>query len=197
MDRALLASLKAAAEAGEAAEAAFEAADLLGHRDTAMDLAGSAAFSGEGSVVRGNEPRKREERLEAVPDRQERPQEARKEIIKASPAVRTMAGRLGVRLEDVRPTGEGGRVTQQDVQNAVMAQKGPAGVQAGAASSENTPTTRSSGGSAAPSPTPPKAALVGSGERSKIPEITKVEFGRTRKVMYRAMGDMAHVPHFG
>jgi 2-oxoisovalerate dehydrogenase E2 component (dihydrolipoyl transacylase) len=184
MDRALLASLRAAAEAGEAADAAFEAADLLAHKDEALDAAGGARYAGEAGIVGGSAPRE-EVRTGAVPERQQRKEEGGREIVKASPAVRVMAARLGVRLEDVKGTGPDGRVTQQDVQGAVGKQGAGAGqVQAVAAAP-------------APRPAPTQPLFAPSPERSKIPEVTKVEFGRTRKVMYRAMGDQGHVAHFG
>ncbi|KAI9633188.1 putative tricarboxylic acid cycle-related protein [Dioszegia hungarica] len=180
MDRALLASLQAAAEATAAAEAATEAAGLLQHRDEGMEAAGGGGFSGEAGVVRGHEPKPVEISTAPVPARRERvAREGQREIVKTSPAVRTLAARLGVRLEDVKPTGEGGRVTQVDVQ---------------AAAERHAPVASSS--RAASLPTSP-APLGYPAVRSKMPEVTKVDFGRTRKVMYRAMGDMASVPHFG
>jgi 2-oxoisovalerate dehydrogenase E2 component (dihydrolipoyl transacylase) len=176
MDRALLASLRAAADAGDAASAANEAASLLLGRDEGMELAGTAAFSGEAGVVRGNEPRPVEVDSTPVPKRKERPQrEGQREIVKTSPAVRNLAARLGVRLEEVDPTGDGGRVTQMDVQAA-------AGRSQPKAHKEATGQ--------------PQAAMYPT-ERSRVGEVTRVDFGRTRKAMYRAMGEMAQVPHFG
>jgi 2-oxoisovalerate dehydrogenase E2 component (dihydrolipoyl transacylase) len=186
LDRALLASMRAAAEAGEAADAALEAADLLtGSTESnfaSWTEAAGASFSGEGSVVRQEAP-KREVNTAPVPERQAGGGTAR-DIVKASPAVRVMAARLGVKLEDVRATGPDGRVTQQDVQNSVPRPSSPAQASNAAATSRAAPSV-------------PAQQLAVSPERSQIPEMTKVEFGRTRKVMYRAMGDQAHVPHFG
>lgn len=118
-----------------------------------------------------------------VPERQQGHGNTAKDIVKASPAVRVMAARLGVKLEEVRGTGPDGRVTQQDVQNSVPR--------------PSSSSTSAQGPAQSSSPAPTTQHLAVSPERSKIPELTKVEFGRTRKVMYRAMGDQAHVPHFG
>lgn len=193
MDRALLASLRTAAEAGEAADAALEAAEILAPPSEAgygtsstttsdYQYGGGGSFSGEGSVVRQEAP-KREVNTAPVPERTAGGGET-KDIVKASPAVRVMAARLGVKLEEVKGTGPGGRVTQQDVQNAVprpLAPKSPGPQSISSRTAVSAPVHQ----------------LATSPERSKIPELTKVEFGRTRKVMYRAMGDQAHVPHFG
>lgn len=179
MDRALLASLRAAADASDAAEAATEAASLLLSRDEGMESSGGGAFAGEAGIVRGHEPKPVEIDTKPLPPRRQG-REGRREIVKTSPAVRTLAARLGVDLDSVKPTGEGGRVTQIDVQSA-------------AARSNIVPSSK--GGKKDENRSAEK--MVYPAERNKIPEVTKVDFGRTRKVMYRAMGDMAQVPHFG
>lgn len=178
IDRALLSSLRTAADAGDSHSTSTDEASLWTPKDEGLESAGSASFSGEASIVRGHEPKPFEVDTTPVPKRRLRPErEGQREIVKTSPAVRTLAARLGVKLEDVRPTGEGGRVTQMDVQAA-----------AGVSQSQGQTLEGNTGDG--------KRTVV-SVERSKIPEITRVDFGRTRKVMYRAMGDMAHVPHFG
>ena len=66
-------------------------------------------------------------------------------------------------------TGEGGWLTKEDVRAA-----------AGAIPHSEISSSRISGM-----------------DRSKQEEVPKVDFGRTKKVMWRAMGFMGNVPHFG
>jgi pyruvate/2-oxoglutarate dehydrogenase complex dihydrolipoamide acyltransferase (E2) component len=110
-----------------------------------------------------------------------------KSIIKTSPAVRALAGRLGVELEECTPTGPGGRVTKDDVERA--AAKPPA---------QSAPATAPLG-SSAPAAAAPRAVapppVTYSADRGE--EVERMEMGRTRKVMYKAMGSMGDVPHFG
>jgi 2-oxoisovalerate dehydrogenase E2 component (dihydrolipoyl transacylase) len=95
-----------------------------------------------------------------------------RKIVKASPAVRTLAARMGVDLAEMKGSGEGGRVLKDDIIAASTASDlgGVAG----------------SGGD-----------RMGQMDRDQVPAVTRVEFGRTRKVMYRALGEMGAVPHFG
>lgn len=151
---------------------------LLQSQDSAMESAGGGRFSGEGAILpsapRAHHPLAPEEIVQRMA---RTVSDGERKIAKASPAVRTLAAKLGVRLEDVRPTGEAGRVTRDDVRAA-------------------------SEGGAAVGPGKPAESETAASERRQaprdaVPEITRVEFGRTRKVMYRAMGDMGSVPHFG
>lgn len=97
-------------------------------------------------------------------------------IVKASPAVRTLAARMDVDLAQVRGTGEGGRVTGDDVR---AHSAGPSSSQVPSTGVGDRTTSR------------------GQEAREAVAKTTRVDFGRTRKVMYRAMGDMGQVPHFG
>ena len=150
-------------------------------RDDLLDTSGGAQFSGEAAMlpspppastssqISSAEPVAREER------REKQPWSELRKIVKASPAVRTLAARMGIELVDVKGSGEGGRVLRDDL------------------TSHSAPASHlSSGGSRAG-----EVMHLESRDRGEIPEVTRVEFGRTRKVMYRAMGDMGSVPHFG
>ncbi|RSH83941.1 hypothetical protein EHS25_005185 [Saitozyma podzolica] len=152
---------------------------LLQSQDSAMESAGGGRFSGEGAILpsapRSHHPLAPEEIVQRMA---RTVSDGERKIAKASPAVRTLAAKLGVRLEDVRPTGEAGRVTRDDVRAAAG---GGAAV-----------------GSGKPAESREEAASERrQGPRDAVSEVTRVEFGRTRKVMYRAMGDMGSVPHFG
>ena len=146
-------------------------------RDDLLDTSGGAQFSGEAAMLPSPPPAPttpshhvaREER------REKQPWSELRKIVKASPAVRTLAARMGIELVDVKGSGEGGRVLRDDLTSH------------SAAASH-----LSSGGSRAR-----EVMELESRDRGEIPEVTRVEFGRTRKVMYRAMGDMGSVPHFG
>jgi len=147
-------------------------------RDDLLDTSGGAQFSGEAAMLPSpppaststpSHPVAREER------REKQPWSELRKIVKASPAVRTLAARMGIELVDVKGSGEGGRVLRDDL------------------TSHSAPASHlSSGGSRAG-----EVMHLESRDRGEIPEVTRVEFGRTRKVMYRAMGDMGSVPHFG
>ena len=146
-------------------------------RDDLLDTAPGAQFSGEAAMLPSPPPfspspltpasSAREERRES------RPWSELRKIVKASPAVRTLAARMGVELTDVRGSGEGGRVLRDDI-----------------TSHADTSASVSHGEVV-------REAAVRGLKRDEIPVTTRVEFGRTRKVMYRAMGDMGSVPHFG
>lgn len=111
---------------------------------------------------------------------------ARGRKVLTSPAVRAHAGRLGIELEHVTPTGAGGRVTKEDVDRyAASGSSAPAAAPTPAA------------GAAAPRKAAPKAAAPSSAPVDRGEAIERMEMGRTRKVMYRAMGSMGDVPHFG
>jgi len=143
-------------------------------RDALLDSTGGAQFSGEAAMLPSPPPSPRlspsTSHPVSVPDRVEKmPWSELRKIVKASPAVRTLAARMGIELVDVKGSGEGGRVLRDDL-------------------------TSHSGHSGSD-----RGEVVGTslGDRREVPEATRVEFGRTRKVMYRAMGDMGSVPHFG
>ncbi|KLT41769.1 CoA-dependent acyltransferase [Cutaneotrichosporon oleaginosum] len=125
-----------------------------------------------------------------IPDHVEARQDgslSRGRIVRTSPAVRAHAGRLGVVLEHVTPSGPGGRVTKEDVERYAASSS--------SSSSAITPAPKAS----VPAPRAPKAASPApsavSADRGEATE--RMEMGRTRKVMYRAMGSMGDVPHFG
>lgn len=170
---------------------------LTSARDSSMDLSGGGRFSGEASIIPSAPQASYASSSDhaSVPAREARTYTGPRMIVKASPAVRTLAARLGVPLESVRGTGEGGRVTREDVQakadGAVgmdMRFRGSLGIEDGAAASRQAiQASQPSGGGSG----------LSSGPRDAVPEKTRVEFGRTRKVMWRAMGDMGSVPHFG
>lgn len=149
---------------------------LFASRDAALDTAGSGGqFSGEAAML-PSAPAAGSSTLHGgrVPDRKPAQSwDQVRRIVKASPAVRTYAARLDVDLSEVEGTGEGGRVTKDDIQAFADGQ-----------------------GSSSRLPRNEMSAAVQT-DRSGIPPSTKVDFGRTRKVMYRAMGDMGSVPHFG
>ena len=139
---------------------------------SSMDLSGGAQFSGEAAVLPSapRVPKPHPLNPDVLHERTEIPAVAvvcskRKKAL-ASPAVRTMAAKMGVDLSEVPGSGEEGRVTKDDLLAA-------------------TP-----GSSTSPLQTPPTP-------RDSVPLTTRVEFGRTRKVMWRAMGAQGAVPHFG
>ena len=142
-------------------------------RDNILDNSGGAQFSGEAAMLPSPLP------APTAPHpptpqvvREKQPWSELRKIVKASPAVRTLAARMGIELIDVKGSGEGGRVLRDDLT------------------------------SHSPSLSEPRDGSrtevdMGGRDRKEIPEFTRVEFGRTRKVMYRAMGEMGQVPHFG
>ena len=156
----------------------LEDSSLFASRDSTMDMANSGAqFSGEAAMLPSAPPPRRphhhDTSSQAVPERKEGKSWGElKRIVKASPAVRTLAARMDVDLSQVRGTGDGGRVTGDDIRQHA------AGTSSGLGS----------GGVR-----PPVKEMA----RESVDKSTRVDFGRTRKVMYRAMGDMGQVPHFG
>lgn len=154
---------------------------LFASRDDSLDNATSGAqFAGEAAMLPSAPPPPPTYTSGMAGEtvrRRERRQgwESLKRIVKASPAVRTLAARMDVDLAEVKGTGDGGRVTSEDV-------RGHAG---GSSSTTHNASGRNDEG--------PSSGAA----RASMPPTTRVEFGRTRKVMYRAMGDMGSVPHFG
>lgn len=88
--------------------------------DTGQGLAPTAGKASEGDdsgTVVGNVPTSDEELVEtAVAGSRRRRQSSAK--VKAAPAVRAMAKKLGVDLTTVVPSGKGGRITADDLRNA-------------------------------------------------------------------------------
>ena len=142
-------------------------------RDDILDNSGGAQFSGEAAMLPSPPPAFTSPHP-PTPQvaREKQPWSELRKIVKASPAVRTLAARMGIELVDVKGSGEGGRVLRDDL------------------TSHSAPASRSYSESRT-------EVEMGGRDRAGIPEVTRVEFGRTRKVMYRAMGDMGQVPHFG
>ncbi|WWD06319.1 hypothetical protein V865_004409 [Kwoniella europaea PYCC6329] len=131
-------------------------------------------LQGEASIL-PSPPRPKQFSLNQVQARQDRSEECedknRKGNIKTSPAVRTLATKLGVDLSMVKGSGENGRITKQDVESHLSISNGSN------PSSETGVKVRS--------------------YRDDLPEFTRVEFGRTRKIMFRALGEQGKIPHFG
>ena len=145
-------------------------ASLLENPDLAMDSGGGSKFSGEGSILpSAPDSYHPSASIDPVPERERRNVnlESTRMVVKASPAVRTLAARLGVDLNGVEGTGEGGRITKEDIHALGQASKGLG---------------------------PSGATNI---DREKQAEVTRVDFGRTRKVMWRAMQASATIPHFG
>ncbi|BEI83514.1 hypothetical protein CcaverHIS002_0401180 [Cutaneotrichosporon cavernicola] len=112
---------------------------------------------------------------------------ARGRRVLTSPAVRAHAGRLGIELEHVTPSGPGGRVTKEDVERyAASGSSSPAAA---------APVAPAAAAPRAKAPAPKAAPVAVHADRGEATE--RMEMGRTRKVMYRAMGSMGDVPHFG
>jgi len=147
-------------------------------RDSILDTQTQGAqFSGEAAMLPSPPPRSSQSQDsigETVKRREAQPWSELRKIVKASPAIRTLAARMGIELAGVKGSGEGGRVLREDL----------------LAFDSSTSTSTSTGSNG-------QAGHLDGGDRSSIPTSTRVEFGRTRKVMYRAMGDMGNVPHFG
>jgi len=140
-------------------------------RDDILDNSGGAQFSGEAAMLPSPPPASIPSHHVAREERREKqPWSELRKIVKASPAVRTLAARMGIELIDVKGSGEGGRVLRDDL------------------TSHSAPASHSHDRN---------EVEMGGRDRAGISEVTRVEFGRTRKVMYRAMGDMGQVPHFG
>ncbi|WVN88520.1 uncharacterized protein L203_103731 [Cryptococcus depauperatus CBS 7841] len=146
---------------------------LLKGKDEAMDLSGPAQFTGEAAILPSATLRPTSLHNGPIEERQ-KSSEKDKKIVKASPAVRVLAARLEVDLATVNPTGNNGRVTKDDVELAAGSS---------ALSSLKIGRKRST-----------TTATLGKPDEQST---TKVEFGRTRKVMWRALGEQAAIPHFG
>ena len=142
--------------------------------DEAAELSGGAKFVGEASILPSAPPPTIPSYDMPVPAREEHGEKLERKVVLTSPAVRSLARRLDVDLERVQGSGDKGRIRKEDVE-AYAARRDGSG-NAFASSSKQT---------------------LDSGDRSKIPEITRVEFGRTRKVMWKALGAQGSVPHFG
>ncbi|ORY27353.1 2-oxoacid dehydrogenases acyltransferase-domain-containing protein [Naematelia encephala] len=154
-------------------EQANEDHSIFASRDEAMDLSGGSRFSGEGSILPSPpRPGSSSSNNPIVERRVETSTEPRKSV-KASPAVRTLAAKLGVDLGQIVPEAEDGRVRKEDVERFA------GGVSSGIES---------------------ERSRLGGDDVTVLdrgPEIVKVPFGRTRRVMWKAMGSMGNVPHFG
>lgn len=122
-----------------------------------------------------------------------------KRIVKASPATRTLAHKLNVDLESVTPTGDGGRVTKEDVEKyAAGGSSAPAPAPAAREATparESAPAPRAEPVSRQSAPSPVPQPVYSSHRESG--ETHRMELGRNRKAMYKAMGSMGSVPHFG
>jgi len=136
-------------------------------------------FSGEATVLPSAPAPFTQMSHEPVPARREREGGERKKILLTSPATRSLAGRLGIDLSEVEGSGEKGRITREDVQRHAD-RGGKRGSVGGTGDQANL-----------------VQISAPMGKRGEWADVTKVEFGRTRKVMYRALGAQAEVPHFG
>jgi 2-oxoisovalerate dehydrogenase E2 component (dihydrolipoyl transacylase) len=146
---------------------------LLSNRDIALDLAGTAQFTGEAAILPSPPsftPPPSQSTSIPIPRRNgiSPSTDGSKEMIRASPAVRTLAARLGVDLSEVEGSGEDGRITREDVERATTSQHIPMN---GSVSTDI--------------------------RRDSLPEITRVEFGRTRKAMWKGLSPQGSIPHFG
>ncbi|WOO85131.1 lipoamide acyltransferase family protein [Vanrija pseudolonga] len=170
-----------AAPAAAPAPANGEPAKRKGRPHPLADAETAVRFEGEASILPAA-PLARGEVPDFVEARRAGGADGAKRIVKASPAVRALAHRLGVDLTTVKPTGPSNRVVKEDVEGALAAAEAPAAAPA------------ASPRAAAPKAAAPRAAAL-SADRGQ--ETERMEMGRTRKVMYRAMGSQGDVPHFG
>ncbi|KAK4685948.1 hypothetical protein P7C73_g4193, partial [Tremellales sp. Uapishka_1] len=165
VEESLLQAVDPARESSGPPQALGEAAITPTYRAPAQSTpstptpAGSSISSSTTSVSPSQEPVSQFDSGSLVSQPEVLQTESRKVL--ASPAVRTLASRLGVELSSVTGTGDGGRVVEGDV---TVAAHGAETRQGSASSSLST---------------------------------ARVEFGRTRKAMYKAMSAMGTVPHFG
>lgn len=151
---------------------------LFRAHDASMDASGPAKLSGEAAILPSAPRRASEHSTGPVPERRSRSEEDHERtIIKAAPAVRTLAFRLGIDLSQVSPSGKGGRVVKEDVLAA-------AGTTAGL-ENQSAQVERYNKHTA--------SSELGAVKQ----ETTRIEFGRTRKVMYKALSEQAKIPHFG
>ena len=114
-------------------------------------------------------------------------------LVLAMPSVRQYAREKGVDITAVVPTGKGGRITREDIDNfggaPVAAPAAPAAVEAPAASAPAAP-AQASAPAAAPAPAPAKP-FVGSAEREERVKLTPM-----RKAISKAMVNSKHTaPH--
>ena len=112
-------------------------------------------------------------------------------LVLAMPSVRQYAREKGVDITAVVPTGKGGRVTREDIDNfggaPVATPAAPAAVEAPAASAPSAP-AQASAPAAAPAPAKP---FVGSAEREERVKLTPM-----RKAISKAMVNSKHTaPH--
>ena len=112
-------------------------------------------------------------------------------LVLAMPSVRQYAREKGVDITAVVPTGKGGRITREDIDNfggaPVAAPAAPAAVEAPAASAPAAP-AQASAPAAAPAPAKP---FVGSAEREERVKLTPM-----RKAISKAMVNSKHTaPH--
>lgn len=155
-----------------------ETETLFRAHDASMDASGPTKLSGEAAILPSASRREPEQYTGPVPERRSQPVGDRERaVIKAAPAVRTLALRLGIDLSQVTPSGEGGRVVREDVFSAANT---TAGVENQSAQVKKYNTQATSN----------KSEVIEQ-------ETTRVEFGRTRKVMFKALSEQAKIPHFG
>lgn len=155
-----------------------ETETLFRAHDASMDASGPTKLSGEAAILPSASRREPEQYTVPVPERRFQPVGDRERaVIKAAPAVRTLALRLGIDLSQVTPSGEGGRVVREDV---LSASNTTAGVENQSAQVKGYNTQATSN----------KSEVIEQ-------ETTRVEFGRTRKVMFKALSEQAKIPHFG
>lgn len=166
--------------AAAAAPASGEPAKRKGRPHPLADAETAVRFEGEAGILPAA-PLARGEVPDFVEARRTGGGDGAKRIVKASPAVRALAHRLGVDLTTVKPTGPSNRVVKEDLEGALAAAAAPA-------------TPAAAPRAAAPKAAAPRAAAP-SADRGQ--ETERMEMGRTRKVMYRAMGSQGDVPHFG
>lgn len=111
--------------------------------------------------------------------------------IQATPAVRQLAKQLGVTLEGLRGTGTGGRITQEDVQNAVGKSAATA-----AAGPSRPPSAPDATGVPAPEPTPAaKTAGAGAAVAAATEERIPLR-GLRRKIAEHMRHSIATAAHF-
>lgn len=163
-------------------ESVFEPREEYDQRTEEDDtISTGVQFTGEAAILPAASPPTTHHLDQPVQPRRVRDAEEAKKIVLTSPAVRSLAGRMGLNLEDIKGTGEKGRITREDVESHI------------ASSSTGQTSTPASGGKA-PSRSGPSSFH---GKREDWDEVTRVPFGRTRKVMYRALAAQAQIPHFG
>ena len=143
--------------------------------DEAAEYSGGARFEGEASILpSAPSPTVSNESVSPVA-RREAASGGERKIVLSSPAVRALARRLDVDLENVSGSGEKGRIRREDVEAFAASQ----GLQ------DVSYETRSA------------TLRLSDVQRAREPESTRVVFGRTRKVMWKALTPQGSVPHFG